>query len=183
MTRSILDTDLPDTPDRRLLTGVNSLYSLARVGMAASDTSISVDLQKVGYTELFGVMGGIAESLFDDLDRIERAAGVREVYVDADKTVGSRLDHWKALKGRIAKIEGDDDAGEFAALESEIEAVGVEIANSYPSTHEDAAAMLEWAEIDSAGGIQCEQYTQARKTVADYLRKRAEYVAAKPRES
>ena len=107
MTRSILDADLPDTPDRRLLTGINSLYSLARVGMAASDTTVAVDLQKVGYTELFGVMGSIAESLFDDLDRIERAAGVREVYVDADKTVGSRLDHWKALKGRIAKIEGD----------------------------------------------------------------------------
>jgi hypothetical protein len=79
MTRSILDADLPDTPDRRLLTGINSLYSLARVGMAASDTTVAVDLQKVGYTELFGVMGSIAESLFDDLDRIERAAGVREV--------------------------------------------------------------------------------------------------------
>ncbi|OUR80639.1 hypothetical protein A9Q83_00520 [Alphaproteobacteria bacterium 46_93_T64] len=183
MTRSILDTDLPDTPDRRLLTGINSLYSLARVGMAASDTSISVDLQKVGYTELFGVMGGIAESLFDDLDRIERAAGVREVYVDAERTVASRFDHWKDLKRRIAKIEGDDDAGEFTALENEIEAVGAEIANGYPSTHDDAAAMLEWVDIDSDGGIQSEQYIQARKTVADYLRKRAEYVAAKPRES
>ncbi len=43
--------------------------------------------------------------------------------------------------------------------------------------------MLEWAEIDSAGGVQSEQYTQARRAVADYLRKRSEYVAAKPRES
>ena len=50
MTRSILDADLPDTPDSRLVAGINRLYSLARVGMAASDTSISVDLQKAGYT-------------------------------------------------------------------------------------------------------------------------------------
>ncbi|MFI2769407.1 hypothetical protein ACH50P_18180, partial [Sulfitobacter sp. M22386] len=68
-------------------------------------------------------------------------------------------------------------------LEDEIEAVGAEIAAGCPSTHSDAAAMLEWAEIDSAGGIQCEQYTRARKTVADYLRKCAEYVSAKPHES
>ena len=183
MTRSILDADLPDTPDSRLVAGINRLYSLARVGMAASDTSISVDLQKAGYTELFGTMGCIAEGMFDDMEKLEKAAGVEQFYTDPDQTIASRLAHWKALRVRIAKIEGDDDAGEFAALEDEIEAVGAEIAAGCPSTHSDAAAMLEWAEIDSAGGVQSEQYTQARKTVADYLRKRAEYVAAKPRES
>ena len=183
MTRSFLDIDLPDTPDSRLVTGINRLYSLARVGMAASDTSISVDLQKAGYTELFGTMGCIAEGMFDDMEKLEKAAGVEQFYTDPDLKIASRLAHWKALRVSISKIEGDDDAGEFASLEDEIEAVGEEIANGCPSSHSDAAAMLEWAEIDSAGGIHSEQYTQARRTVADYLRKRAEYVAAKPRES
>ena len=115
MTRSFLDIDLPDTPDSRLVTGINRLYSLARVGMAASDTSISVDLQKAGYTELFGTMGCIAEGMFDDMEKLEKAAGVEQFYTDPDQTIASRLAHWKALRVRIAKIEGDDDAGDGVA--------------------------------------------------------------------
>lgn len=48
------------------------ILSLARVGVAASDSAMSVDLQSNGYQNLFEVIGDIAGRLMDEISELER---------------------------------------------------------------------------------------------------------------
>ncbi|WP_299847702.1 hypothetical protein [uncultured Roseovarius sp.] len=47
------------------------ILALARVGVAASDSVMSVDLQRNGYQNLFEVIGDIAGRLMDEISELE----------------------------------------------------------------------------------------------------------------
>ena len=61
--------DMEDDGDPILSAG--QILSLARVGVAASDSAMSVDLQRNGYQNLFEVIGDIAGKLMDEISALE----------------------------------------------------------------------------------------------------------------
>ncbi len=47
------------------------IHSLARIGVAASDSAMSVDLQSNGYQNLFELIGDIAGRLMEEISELE----------------------------------------------------------------------------------------------------------------
>lgn len=55
------------------------LHGLCKVGAAASDTVLNIDLQKGGYTDLFETMAGLCDELIEAMNaetKEETSAGV-----------------------------------------------------------------------------------------------------------
>ncbi len=76
MTDPIYQNNYTDTASSDAL----RLYSLARVGIASTDSAMNVNLAEGGYCELFEVIGRLAYELSSDCEDLERLAKVGPVY-------------------------------------------------------------------------------------------------------
>ncbi len=142
------------------------IYGCARMGMAASDTVLNIDLEKGGYQETFEAIAATADTLMSDLMEVEGTEFIAE-----------KFERWKSEKARLkgkAATEGDDfiDSPEYDAKWSALETLGDEIALASPRSFADAAAMLDWSVLDSDNGsIMHPNYQQVQTSVAEFLRK------------
>lgn len=151
----------PDSP----LARAARIHGIARVGMAACDTALVIDLERSGYEYTFAAIASIADTLMYDLGSL-----------DGTKTVPAQLEEWKASRAcMIERAEAEGDAyTDSAEYEKELEALGAladKIAQSSPDSFADAAAMLEWSVLDSDNGATTNpKYPQVQKSVAEFLR-------------
>ena len=76
MTDPIYQNGYTDTASSKAM----RLYSLARVGVASTDSTMNVNLAEGGYCELFEVMGRLAYELSSDCEDLERLAKVGPIY-------------------------------------------------------------------------------------------------------
>lgn len=76
MTDPIYHNGYTDTASSKAL----RLYSLARVGIASTDSYMNVNLAEGGYCELFEVIGRLAYELSEDCENLERIAKVGPIY-------------------------------------------------------------------------------------------------------
>ena len=150
--------------DDSLFNRVARIYGCARIGAAASDTVLPLDLHKGGYQEAFEAIASIADSVMGDL-------------MDASETgdVSRMFQKWKAERAALmayaAENDDCDSDAQYNARWADKEALGDKIANAKPTCSADAAAMLEWAMIDSDnGGISYPSYQVAYGAVAAFLR-------------
>lgn len=60
-----------ETAHDRAIGKLTKLLSMARVGCAASDSALDVDLSRDGFTAYFETMAAIADELFADLDKLQ----------------------------------------------------------------------------------------------------------------
>ena len=65
------DVPIDKTPHDRVTTKLGHLLSLARIGVAASDTSLLIDLDEYGFGSLFEVMAEITNEIIDDVDSLQ----------------------------------------------------------------------------------------------------------------
>ena len=114
---------------------------------------------------------GIVGSILDDMERANRA-------YDHPSEITEVLSEVKDIRPkRSAMVDAncgnDPMTREFCDLEDREEALCRRIGNARPKTDADAAAMLEWIEVDGEGQILCPLYQTAQKAVAEYLRGKA----------
>lgn len=56
----------------------NRIYGLSRIGVAATDSAMNLDLNKSGYFELFEVIAQLAFDLGDMIEELERVKALPE---------------------------------------------------------------------------------------------------------
>ncbi|WP_373487871.1 hypothetical protein [Blastomonas sp.] len=150
------------------------ITGLARVGIAATDSVLNINLDASGYRETLETIAIMADDLFHDLSARSYAASVNAA-IERDSP-SKLFAEWQALDrewraASKAMPADQDEPKPVIDLGNRVEAQSKRIAQSKPTTTADCAALLEWVLEDSDGALLSPMYAVAQRNVIAFLRK------------
>ena len=176
MKDAIYEIERQKLPEERAWNSATTIYGLARVATAATDSALNIDLKKSGYLETFEAIARLADERRDALGEVEeKLAGSCTLPLGTPNGQVRLLGKLKALsaqKMQLVYANGGDDpeTAEFASLSAEEEMLRQQIANAAPKSNADAAAMLEWIGLDGQDIGVRDEHRVAREHVIAYLK-------------